>query len=199
MTQSSTIDPSLPSESSVAQADPIGRMQSLAGATPEDPAQHHHQTESLGDYDALVERGQFRHTPQRRQVFQALLEQRDHPTAAEVFMRLKLRMPSLSLATVYNCLETLRASGLVKHVAVERGPARYCPNLHPHAHFFCTSCNQVIDIAGESETAMLAHWNRPEGARVSSLDVTLHGLCPTCSSRQSPVFAAVTSPANASS
>src|SRR5207302_7887500 len=49
----------------------------------------------------------LRMTDQRRAVYDALMGKRDHPTAVEVFMRVKTRMPTISLATVYNCLETL--------------------------------------------------------------------------------------------
>jgi len=76
----------------------------------------------------------LRHTPQRELVYGMLLSQRDHPTAEEIFTRVKGSLPSISLATVYNCLETLVSCGLVRQVNLERGPSRYCPNLHEHAH-----------------------------------------------------------------
>src|SRR5688572_2069768 len=79
-------------------------------------------------------------TKQREHVFAMLLTQRDHPTAEEVYTRLKDTIDaesSISLATVYNCLETLVACGLVKQVNIEREPNRYCPNLAEHAHFHC--------------------------------------------------------------
>src|ERR1700760_3885906 len=93
----------------------------------------------------------LRMTEQRRAVYDALMVQRDHPTAVEVFMRVKGRMPSISLATVYNCLETLTDCGLVKAVNHEREPSRYCPNLADHAHLFCDSCGGVMDIPLRSE------------------------------------------------
>jgi Fur family peroxide stress response transcriptional regulator len=74
------------------------------------------------------------------------LDQRDHPTADEVYARTKSRMPSISMATVYNCLETLVSSGLVKQVNIEREPTRYCPNLAPHAHFHCRDTGRVYDV-----------------------------------------------------
>src|SRR3954468_4347237 len=75
----------------------------------------------------------LRATPQREIVYSVLLAKRDHPTADEVFVRVKAEMPTISLATVYNCLETLVHCDLVRAVNFERGPTRYCPNLHPHA------------------------------------------------------------------
>ena len=59
--------------------------------------------------------GSHRMTPQRQVVYEILMSSRDHPTATEVFIRVQERMPSISLATVYNCLDTLAAAGIVKH------------------------------------------------------------------------------------
>ena len=102
-------------------------------------------TEPKSCNETIHENG-FRFTAQRREVFDALMAKRDHPTAVEVFMRVKEKMPSISLATVYNCLETLTECNLVKHVNLDRAPSRYCANLEPHGHFFCTECGSVIDV-----------------------------------------------------
>src|SRR5687767_11509253 len=88
----------------------------------------------------------LRMTEQRRVVYDAVMTQRDHPTAVEVFMRVKGKMPSISLATVYNCLETLSDCGLVRHVHHDREPSRYCANLQEHAHLFCEKCGSVTDL-----------------------------------------------------
>ncbi len=88
----------------------------------------------------------LRATPQRELIYNVLLNKRDHPTADEVFVRAKAEMPTISLATVYNCLETLVARDLVRAVNFERGPTRYCPNLRPHAHFHDERSGATHDI-----------------------------------------------------
>ena len=88
----------------------------------------------------------IRLTKQREEVLGILLQKRDHPTAAEVFLRAKRHMASISLATVYNCLEALVQSGLVKQVNLDRAPTRYCANLLEHSHFFCERCGSVFDV-----------------------------------------------------
>ena len=88
----------------------------------------------------------LRATPQRELIYNVLLKKRDHPTADEVFVRVKAEMPSISLATVYNCLETLVQCNLVKAVNFERAPTRYCPNLQPHAHFHDEQSGATHDI-----------------------------------------------------
>jgi len=88
----------------------------------------------------------LRSTPQREVIYSVLLKRRDHPTAEDVFARAKPEMPMISLATVYNCLETLVQCDLVRAVNFERGPTRYCPNLHPHAHFHDEQTGATHDI-----------------------------------------------------
>ena len=90
----------------------------------------------------------LRSTPQREVIYSVLLKKRDHPTAEEVFARARPEIPVISLATVYNCLETLVQCNLVRAVNFERGPTRYCPNLHPHAHFHdeVTGATHAIDL-----------------------------------------------------
>jgi Fur family transcriptional regulator, peroxide stress response regulator len=132
-------------------------------------------------HDRLSERlltSGFRFTPQREQVYEVLLQKRDHPTAEEVFIRAKGLMPEISMATVYNCLDALVRSGLARQLTLERGAARYCPNMEEHCHFYCDSCESVFDIALPDKTGVAL----PKGYRAERFDITIHGRCPACSS-----------------
>jgi Fur family peroxide stress response transcriptional regulator len=118
----------------------------------------------------------IRLTRQREEVLGILLQRRDHPTAAEVFLRAKRHMPSISLATVYNCLEALVQNGLVKQVNLQRAPTRYCPNLQEHSHFFCERCSSVFDV----EAPPASDWKLGADFQVSQAEITFKGLCPDC-------------------
>ncbi|MEA3186289.1 MAG: Fur family transcriptional regulator, peroxide stress response regulator [Chthoniobacter sp.] len=135
-------------------------------------------------YDETISQRGFRFTAQRREVYDALMTRRDHPTAVDVFMRVQKKMPSISLATVYNCLETLTECGLVKHVNHDRAPSRYCPNLEQHGHFFCNECNAVFDVPLRKRTRLDQAWELPADAVVSQHDVSFRGLCPACAKRE---------------
>ena len=128
--------------------------------------------------DRLVNRG-FRFTPQREHVYSVLLGKRDHPTAEEVFMRAKAGLPEISMATVYNCLTALVKCGLVRQVTLERGAARFCPNMHEHCHFYCDDCDEVFDIDLSSE----AEVSLPKGFQAERYDIAIHGRCPECSKK----------------
>ena len=119
----------------------------------------------------------IRLTKQREEVLGIMLQKRDHPTAAEVFLRAKRHMPSISLATVYNCLEALVQSGVVKQVNLDRAPTRYCANLLEHSHFFCEQCGSVFDV----DVPPTAGLDLGPGFIVSHAEIALRGLCPNCS------------------
>ncbi len=126
---------------------------------------------------ALAEIGS-KSTKQRELVFATLLDQRDHPTAEEVYARLKESTPSISLATVYNCLETLVSCGLVKQVNIEREPNRYCPNLAEHAHFHCKKTGRVYDIDLPEQVLNSIKNILPQGYMVDTVKVHFEGQCP---------------------
>ncbi len=118
----------------------------------------------------------FRFTRQRQQVYDVLLQKRDHPTAEEVFIRAKHRMPDISMATVYNCLDALVKCGLARQVTLERGAARFCPNMREHCHFYCDSCEKVYDISLPAEAGIPL----PKGFAAERYDIAIHGRCPSC-------------------
>jgi Fur family transcriptional regulator, peroxide stress response regulator len=93
----------------------------------------------------LAGRG-LRPTVQRRQVYAVLVQDLDHPTAQEVFLRAKRRVADISMATVYNCLDALVACGLVRPGARRsRGQSVLCQHARA-CHFFCERCGVVSDM-----------------------------------------------------
>ncbi|HEY3757070.1 MAG TPA: Fur family transcriptional regulator [Opitutaceae bacterium] len=117
----------------------------------------------------------LRATPQREVVYQVLLHKRDHPTAEEVFARVKTEMPGISLATVYNCLETLVTCNLVRQVNFERSPTRYCPNLEPHAHFHDEATGQTHDVKLPPAVLDQVKAVLPPGFDATSVEITFRG------------------------
>jgi Fur family peroxide stress response transcriptional regulator len=133
-----------------------------------------HLTEQLGATG-------LRLTPQRQQVYDVLVQKRDHPTAEEVFIRAKKQMPEISHATVYNCLDALVKSGLARQVTVDRGATRFCPNMHEHGHFHCDACGAVLDVDLADE---LAGVSLPRGFQPRRYEVAIHGICADCAQKK---------------
>lgn len=126
-------------------------------------------------FDEALEARGLRSTPHREEVFAALLAQRDHPTADEVFARVREVTPAISLATVYNCLDTLVSCGLVRSVACERAPVRYCPNLAEHGHFHDEKTGQVLDVDLTPEIIDRLREALPSGYLAKRVEIHFHG------------------------
>lgn len=117
----------------------------------------------------------LRMTRQRQEIYRILIGERNHPTANEVFMKAKDRLPNLSLATVYNCLDALVQHGIIRQVNFERESSRYCPNLREHGHFHDAETGVIHDVdfkAGANLTDLL---NLPQGAVIEDVEITLRG------------------------
>ncbi|MBI4622234.1 MAG: transcriptional repressor [Verrucomicrobia bacterium] len=130
------------------------------------------------NHDALSQRltdSGLRSTTQREVVYNVLLKKRDHPTADEVYARVKADLPTISLATVYNCLEALVQCHLVRSVNLDRGPTRYCPNLHPHAHFHDEQTGRTHDIDLPAELLEKVNAVLPDGYNSSSVEIIFRG------------------------
>ncbi|TVR52985.1 MAG: transcriptional repressor [Puniceicoccaceae bacterium] len=130
----------------------------------------------------LAESG-LRSTRQREVVYASLLKERDHPTAEEVFARVKPHLPSISLATVYNCLETLVQCSLVKQVNFDREPSRYCPNLQEHAHFHDVSTGRIYDVELEPAVVEKLKEALPAGFEASGIEINFRGLSEPAATR----------------
>src|SRR5438067_9231299 len=87
-----------------------------------------------------------RSTPQRYAVMAFLMEQAEHPTAAEIFEAVNRLDPRSSRATIYNNLRDLVQAGLVREVAIEDRAARFEEKGARNHHFICDRCGNVEDM-----------------------------------------------------
>ncbi len=104
---------------------------------------------------ALFSRHGLRHTPQREAVYRALASTKLHPSAEELHCLVRKSRPNLSLATVYNTLDTLERRGLCRRFAGgATGPARYDAEMHNHVHV-TTEDGRIRDVPAETSEALL--------------------------------------------
>jgi Fe2+ or Zn2+ uptake regulation protein len=117
----------------------------------------------------------LRMTRQRQEVYRILQQERNHPTANDVFMRVKDRLPHISLATVYNCLEALVQHGIIRQVNFDRESSRYCPNLSEHGHFHDATTGTIHDVCFKPGINLADVLDLPPGAIIDGVEVTLRG------------------------
>jgi Fur family transcriptional regulator, peroxide stress response regulator len=119
-------------------------------------------------------------TPQRVSVFEALHDNRTHPTAESVYAVVREEMPSISLRTVYQTLNDLASMGEIGQLELGTGSARFDPNLDPHHHLVCDGCGEVVDVYADFTDVRLPR-HKLRGFRVSCTEIVFRGLCPECS------------------
>ena len=130
--------------------------------------------------EALREAG-LRLTPQRIAICRFLAGTDTHPTAQDVYQALKPAFPSLSLATVYNTLETLVSLGAI-HALGDAGDdtTHYDADITPHINLVCIRCHRVIDVPNETVAALEEEAAKQSGYRILGARVVYYGLCPDC-------------------
>ncbi|MCI2429894.1 transcriptional repressor [Candidatus Acetothermia bacterium] len=119
-----------------------------------------------------------RATKQRQAIYAALQGDTSHPTAEEIYLKVKRQLPHISLGTVYRNLKLLVEQNLVKEIAVAEGPARYDFRTDDHQHFLCDTCGRVYDLK-VSLGLQLRELERT-GFTVQRRQLVLYGLCPRC-------------------
>ncbi len=136
--------------------------------------------------DTAMSDAHWRLTPQRRAVLEILESATDHPTAAEVFERVRVSSPGIGPATVYRTLALLVASGLALELSLGEGTSsRYDGNTTRHDHLVCTSCGAASDIQSAMPGELLDRVTASTGYAISHYDLQFHGLCPECLAHRS--------------
>ena len=129
---------------------------------------------------ALREAG-LRLTPQRLAIVRLLATTDQHPTAQMIYEQLRPDYPSLSLATVYNTLETLVDLGVVNVLGSAGDDAvHYDADTDPHVNLACISCHRVIDLPSQYVHALEQEVATTSGYRLLGARVVYYGLCPDC-------------------
>ena len=93
-----------------------------------------------------LERNGIRPSPQRVAIAGYVLTTEQHPTADQVWQRVRADFPMVSRATVYNTLQLFRDKGLVRQVVLAEGSSVFDPNVEPHHHFVDDETGAIHDI-----------------------------------------------------
>lgn len=119
-------------------------------------------------------------TPQRLAIYQVLAGDDSHPSAEDIYSRVKPDLPSLSLGTVYRTLDLFVEYDLASRVHAFSDQARFDANLHTHHHLVCQRCRRIADFEDPRLESLPVAATHLHGFRVLTHRVHLVGLCPQC-------------------
>ncbi|WMM24968.1 Fur family transcriptional regulator [Tissierella sp. MB52-C2] len=114
---------------------------------------------------------------QRLKVLEYINNNKTHPTVDEIYKDLQKEIPTLSKTTIYNTLNALADSNLVKVLTIEDNEARYDGNTNDHGHFKCTSCKKIFDFDIDFDSMAIAGLNN---FKIHNKDMYFKGLCSSC-------------------
>ncbi len=120
----------------------------------------------------------LKRTPQRIAILDYLEGNKDHPSADEIYKEVSKRFPTMSFATVYNTLETLRQRGGILELTIDPDKKRFDPNIEPHHHMICTRCKRIEDIHGLFDLSVKG--TEKKGFEITGNHIEFYGVCPKC-------------------
>lgn len=136
---------------------------------------------STKEYLSVLRKTGLRATPQRMAIWDYLITSDEHPSAIEIFTRLKPQFPSLSLATVYNTLDVLVGMGLVNALgSIGDDRVHFDANLEPHVNLVCRVCHKVVDTDAACVEDLEAELRLKTGYQVEGSRILYFGTCPEC-------------------
>ncbi len=123
----------------------------------------------------------MRQTRQRAVIIEELMKLRTHPSADELYERVRKRLPRVSMGTVYRNLETLSREGTIRRLELGGSLRRFDGDMNEHHHIRCIRCGRINDLPGGREpTKYDKDIVKGTGYRVLERRVEFVGVCPTC-------------------
>ena len=122
-----------------------------------------------------LRRAGYRITRQRAAVYDFLRSTDSHPTAEAIHNWVKQDVPHISLATVYNAVDSLVDVGLARRIQRGVSAARYDADVQGHAHFRCIGCDGIWDVPTNDMPAISL-----DAFEVVDVNVEVVGYCPKC-------------------
>jgi Fe2+ or Zn2+ uptake regulation protein len=122
-----------------------------------------------------------RTTKQLKVVWDAIKNDKSHPTANQIYDRVRKKLPRISLGTVYRNLQKLVADGRLQ-VLMRGRSQHFDPLVELHQHFICESCDRVYDVLVDNPREIKPVKLPHEGFKVTSHQLAFYGTCKPCSS-----------------
>ena len=115
-------------------------------------------------------------TKHGKMIADVVLASYDHPTAEQIYIRIREQGESISMATVYNNLKTLVETGVIQKLSLDGSPDRFDRPSH-HDHLICTRCGKLSDVHLGDWTGRI---EEETGLSIQSYDLRISYICEEC-------------------
>ena len=127
---------------------------------------------------------EYKLTPQRRIIVEALLENTEnHLSAEDLYSIVKTKHPEIGLATVYRSLELLAELGILQKMNFGDGRSRYEFNdddVHHHHHLICVNCGDVLEFEDDLLESLETAIAKKSEFKITDHQLKFYGYCKKC-------------------
>ncbi|MBI4510002.1 MAG: transcriptional repressor [Deltaproteobacteria bacterium] len=130
-------------------------------------------TQPSRDILSLLREHGIQPSAQRLAVAEYVLSTDQHPSADQVWERVRAAFPMLSRATVYNTLSLFVRVGLLRPLILAEGKVVFDPNVQAHHHLIDSTTGKIFDIPWHR--LQVSNINDLQGFEVDEYMVVLRG------------------------
>jgi Fur family peroxide stress response transcriptional regulator len=120
----------------------------------------------------------MRYSKQREALLNILKSTKEHPTANDIYIKMREQDPKISLGTVYRNLKLLCDIGEAMALETADKKIHYDGCVNNHRHFICNKCGAVYDLQPtkvEEPEELLQ-----KGFSVTRESCVFYGTCADC-------------------
>lgn len=123
----------------------------------------------------------FRITPQRLAVLRILAASEDHPSAEQIFEKVRAEFSTTSLGTIYKTIVLLKGLNEVLELGFPDGRNRYDGiKPFPHPHVICTKCGKIMDPELMGLDELEEEVSKKTGFIIQNHRLDFFGVCKEC-------------------
>jgi Fur family transcriptional regulator, peroxide stress response regulator len=123
-------------------------------------------------------------TPQRMAIYKELIGDKSHPSAENIYRRIKSAYPSISFDTVNRTLTMFAEIGLLKIVEGRGCSRRFDFDTGIHHHLHCIKCGSIIDFSSKTLDEIEIPASIAKKHKVLSRRIVLEAICEECLKKQ---------------
>jgi Fur family transcriptional regulator, peroxide stress response regulator len=129
---------------------------------------------------AALKKCEYRLTPQRIELVRLIAASEGHPSALQLYEKIKAQFPTISHATVYKTLALLKEMGQVLEIDLHDDSHYDGNDPKPHPHLICINCGRIMDGTLDLEPQVLEKLEETTGFKIIRPQVSFYGYCSDC-------------------